>query len=435
MSIKKNTIVIFEDSKHTNLKPLSLTRPVHFLKSGIFSIREKINNLFGKNRTIYLHQREIFTNENFLDLKENERVFYPIRFDEEKNQLDNKNNTKLNDGFVIINGRVLPNKELVKVVENLEKGKTFKVFVDDSKNVIAAYLPNTESFNRIIDLYFSPEVKSVEFLAKVKVINYPWDLVNNISSEIEKDKLFKTNNLSLIGNKELFDSFSELNITVVNTENIFIDSSAKIKAGVIIDATDGAVIIDKNVTIMHNSVIIGPCYIGENSTIKIGAKIYENCSIGETCKIGGEVEDTIIHSFSNKQHDGFLGHAYICEWCNFGADTNNSDLKNNYSNVLVEIDSVLIDSGSQFVGLFMGDHSKTGINTMFNTGTVVGTCCNVYGEGFPPRNIPNFHWGGKEKLVKYPFRRIMETNTKVKARRNEIVSETEKKNLKSLYNL
>ncbi len=426
-------IVIFEDSKHVNLKPLSSTRPVHFLKSGIFSIREKIHNLLGKDRIIYLHQREIFTNEEFLQLKENERVFYPVRFDEEKGQLE-KNNTKFDDGFIIINGRVLPNGKLVKVVEDLEKEKIFKVFVDDNKNVVAAYLPSTESFNRIIDLYFSPEVKSVEYLDSVKIINYPWDLVNNISSEIEKDIIFKTNDLDLIGNNELFDSLSNLNITLVNTENIFIDNSAKIKAGVIIDATDGPVILDKNVTIMHNSVIIGPCYIGENSIIKIGSKIYENCSIGKTCKVGGEVEDTIIHAFSNKQHDGFLGHAYLGEWCNLGADTNNSDLKNNYSTVLVEIDSKLVDTGSQFVGLFMGDHSKTGINTMFNTGTVVGTCCNVYGEGFPPRNIPDFHWGGKEKLIKYPLRRIMETNKKVKARRSEKVSEIESKNLENLFN-
>ena len=185
------------------------------------------------------------------------------------------------------------------------------------------------------------------------------------------------------------------------------------------DAEHGPIYISKNATIMANAVIEGPCFIGEKTTIKIGAKIYEGCTFGEVCKIGGEIEESIVHAYSNKQHEGFIGHAYIGEWCNFGADTNNSDLKNNYSNVKVQINDTLVDSGSMFVGLFMGDHSKTGINTMLNTGTVVGVGCNVYGGDFPPRLIPSFHWGGGTgPTVKYDFDKIMETAQNVMDRRD-----------------
>ena len=142
--------------------------------------------------------------------------------------------------------------------------------------------------------------------------------------------------------------------------------------------------ISKNAMIMPNAVIGGPAFVGENSVIKISAKIYENTTIGETCKVGGEVEESIIHAYSNKQHEGFIGHSYVGEWVNIGADSNNSDLKNDYGNVKVYNDGALVDTGSQFVGLIMGDHSKCGINSMFNTGTVVDVFCNLFGAGNPP---------------------------------------------------
>ncbi|MEJ2637882.1 MAG: hypothetical protein P8184_21680 [Calditrichia bacterium] len=158
-----------------------------------------------------------------------------------------------------------------------------------------------------------------------------------------------------------------------------------------------------------------PC----STAIKIGAKIYEGTSVGEVCKVGGEVEESIFQSYSNKQHDGFLGHAYIGEWVNLGADTNNSDLKNNYGNVKVNFGGAMVDSGSMFVGLAMGDHSKSGINTMFNTGTVVGPMSNIFGSGFPPKYIAPFSWGGAEQMVEHELEKALETARLVMQRRGK----------------
>ena len=174
-------------------------------------------------------------------------------------------------------------------------------------------------------------------------------------------------------------------------------------------------------------------FVGEGSSIKAGAKIYENTSIGEICKVGGEVEASIIHSCANKQHDGFLGHSYLGMWVNLGADTNNSDLKNNYGNVKVVINGSSVDSGSQFVGLTMGDHSKSGINTMFNTGTVVGVSCNVFGADFPPKYIPSFCWGGAKGLDVYDLAKSVEVARSVQARRKHTMSDSEAEVLRVVF--
>jgi UDP-N-acetylglucosamine diphosphorylase/glucosamine-1-phosphate N-acetyltransferase len=169
--------------------------------------------------------------------------------------------------------------------------------------------------------------------------------------------------------------------------------------------------------------------------IKVGAKIYENTSIGPVCKVGGEVEGSVIHSFSNKQHDGFLGHAYLGMWVNLGADTNNSDLKNNYGSVKLVIDGETVDSGSTFMGLVMGDHSKSAINSMFNTGTVVGVSSNVFGSGFPPKSVPSFTWGGAEGLKTYELERALEVARRVMGRRKMVLSPAEEKVLRVVFDL
>ena len=179
---------------------------------------------------------------------------------------------------------------------------------------------------------------------------------------------------------------------------------------------------------MSNSTIVGPVYIGKKCKVKCGAKIYEGTSIGQVCKVGGEIEETIIHEYSNKQHDGFLGHAYIGSWCNLGADTNNSDLKNNYGSVDVILDGEnKTDTGLTFVGLFMGDHSKTGIDTMFNTGTVVGFCSNVFGAGYLPKYISSFSWlEAKEENQIYKLEKAVDVAKKVMQRRDIRFSNSDK---------
>ncbi|MBI3004934.1 MAG: transferase, partial [Ignavibacteriales bacterium] len=206
--------------------------------------------------------------------------------------------------------------------------------------------------------------------------------------------------------------------------------------GVVIDTEDGPVIIGKNVKVFPNATIIGPVFIGDNSWIKVGAQIYENTSIGPVCKVGGEVEETIIHSYSNKQHAGFLGHSYIAPWVNLGADTNNSDLKNNYGNVKVYVNGQQVDTGLQFVGLTMGDHSKAAINSMFNTGTVVGVCSNIFGFGFPPKYVPSFSWGAAgETFTTFSIDKAIEVARRVMARRKIELTATEEKLFRKIFEL
>lgn len=213
---------------------------------------------------------------------------------------------------------------------------------------------------------------------------------------------------------------TEPGVSVLHPYNVWIAEDVKLAPNVVLDASQGPIVIDAGAIVMANSVLCGPLYLGKKSIIKIGAKIYGGVSIGPVCKIGGEVEGSIFQAYSNKQHDGFLGHAYIGEWVNIGADTNNSDLKNTYKNVLYYNYHVAakIDSGSQFMGCIIGDHSKTGINSSLNTGLVIGIGCNLFGSTLFSGFIPDFSWGEAPALTKYRFTDFCDTMAVVKGRRN-----------------
>jgi len=393
-------IVLFEDAGYTNFGPLTKTRPVFELRTGIFNIRERYSKLL-KNYHFY--------------------YFYRKSFDPMMNDIGLKGIENLPDGlpFLAINARIIPNKNFLKYFEVAVNKKSIPA-TDENEKLLMGVFTTKSDFVNAVKKGLKTNVQPV-----LEVLKYPWDITNYVGETIKSDA-------NLLDKKQ-FSSSKLTGVVLERKENIFISRSALIKAGVVIDATEGPVVIDEGAEVMYNSVILGPAYIGKNSKVKIGSKIYHNTSIGEVCKVGGEIESTIIHGYSNKQHEGFLGHSYIGKWCNLGADTNNSDLKNNYSFVKVEINGELIDSGSLFVGMVMGDHSKTGINTMINTGTVIGVACNVYGEGFPPRNVDDFHWGGKEKLVIYPFKRTLETAKTVMERRDIMLQKYEEDILKKLY--
>jgi len=394
-------IILFEDSEYKNFGPLTKTRPVFELRNGIFNIRERYSKILDNYQFYY---------------------FYRKAFDPMMKNLGVKGADNLPDDqpFIAINARIVPDKNFLKFFEAMTVQKSLLAADDNGKLLIGIFTSKAD-FVEAVKKGVKTTLKPI-----LEVIRYPWDLVNSTGEWIKNDSQY-------IADKNKWINPKIPDVIIQNKENVFISKTAVIKAGVIIDASEGPVIIDDNAEVMYNSVIIGPAYIGKKSKIKIGAKIYQNTSIGDVCKVGGEVEGSIIHGYSNKQHEGFLGHAYIGEWCNLGADTNNSDLKNNYSFVKVEINGELIDTGSLFVGLFMGDHSKTGINTMINTGTVIGVACNVYGEGFPPRYIEDFHWGGKEKLVRYPFNKTAETIKTVMGRRNMELKKSDEDILKKIY--
>ncbi len=223
------------------------------------------------------------------------------------------------------------------------------------------------------------------------------------------------------------------NCTILKPENLLVHPNVRIDAGVVLDCSLGEIIIDEAAHIMPQATIIGPAYIGKQSMIKIGAKIYGGTSIGPVSKIGGEVENSIVQGYSNKQHDGYLGHSVVGEWVNLGAGTNTSDLKNDYSPVRVTIEGEEFQTNSMFVGLLMGDHSKSAIGTQFNTGTVVGVSCNIFGSGFPPKWIPSFSWGGAQDMTNYRFEKAVQVARAVMQRRNIELTEEEKALLMQLY--
>jgi UDP-N-acetylglucosamine diphosphorylase/glucosamine-1-phosphate N-acetyltransferase len=204
----------------------------------------------------------------------------------------------------------------------------------------------------------------------------------------------------------------------LHRDHILCREGVKVEAGAILDAGPGPIFLGEGAHVQHNAVVLGPAHVGPNSVVKLGAKLEGSVSLGPLSKVGGEIESCIVQGYTNKQHDGFLGHSYLGSWVNLGAGTNNSDLKNNYSTVRVWTPHGVVDTNQQFVGLFMGDHSKTAIGTQFNTGTVVGFSCNVFGAGFPPKHMPSFSWGGAEGIEPYDLARAEEVARLVRARRN-----------------
>ncbi len=406
-------IFIFEDKKVQNLHPLTYTRPVYDLRCGILTLKEKIEKYFP-GRNIILHTRDYLIDSVKQNFPDNEVNRIPDNVEE----------------MIFINGRTIADSGLSN---NLVFDETETAYYSGGELVaIKLNSSNLENAkNHLTDLEeFFNSLNVTKKELDVNVVEYPWHLVHANGSEIVKDYNLLTSNIDNKIQGKIYDG-----VNIVEKDNIYIGEGSKIKPGVVLDAEGGPIFIGKNVTVFPNSVIEGPCYIGDGSKIKVGAKIYENTSIGPVCKVGGEVEESIIHSYSNKQHDGFLGHAYLGSWVNLGADTNNSDLKNNYGNVKVFINDKPVDSGSMFVGLTMGDHSKSGINTMFNTGTVVGVGCNVYGADFPPKYIPSFSWGGSESMTTYKLDKCMEVAKRVMARRDVEFTEADEKIFKTVFEL
>lgn len=257
-------------------------------------------------------------------------------------------------------------------------------------------------------------------LGNTKVINYLWETLDFNGSEISKEvKFFNSYNRT--------EQAKYTGVYFLKRENVHIAEKVVIMPGVVINASGGPVILSEGVRIMPHTVITGPCFIGKNTTIKAGSKIYQDVSIGEQCKIGGEIEGTIIHGFSNKQHDGFLGHSYIGEWVNIGAGTNNSDLKNTYEEIKIQLEEKEIETGKKFIGWMCGDHTKTAINTKINTGSIMGIAQILACDGFPPKFLPSFSWGGKPNSPVYKVEKAIKTAKAVMQRRDKEMLEIEEK--------
>ncbi len=404
----KQTICLFEDEGFRNLHPLVYTRPVYDLQCGILSLGEKISARFPNSRIIY-HNRAYLTQ---------------VVQEKEKSTVNNFDY----DNILFINGRVLIDDASVKIISKLKDDSILTA----NNSIVAAKLTKDnikkfkEGLNDVTDQNSFGDLPSKEI--NIRLINYPWDLINNNAEEISSD-------FGTIRSRKNHKTLSFKSVEILNKKNVIIEKGVTIDPFTFLDGSDGPIYIGKNTRIMSHSSIQGPAYIGNDSVIKMHTSIYHGTSVGKVCKVGGEIENSIIHSYSNKQHEGFLGHSYLGSWINIGASTNNSDLKNNYGIVDVPINDKLVNSGLQFVGLIMGDHSKTAINTMFNTGSVVGVCCNVFGSGFPGKYLPSFTWGGSESLVEYDFEKAIEVIRAVMNRRNVSLTQAGILLLKNIFEM
>jgi len=406
-------ICIFEDINYTNFEPLVFSRPVYDLVCGITSLKEKILRSYGDLK-YSLHCRPYLAD---VVMKENPAALI--------NKIED-------DHCLFINGRIIAPQNLSEILPLLPTED--KVFVN-GETVIAAYLSGKNldyKIKHLNDLFSVNDFDGLPVkILDLKCANYLWDLININGEQISKDYDYVIHK----SNRNNFLDKIDASVHLVNKEKIFIGKNVTLKPGVVLDASNGPVFIDDNAFIYPNAFIEGPVYIGESSRIKSGATIYENVTISKVCKIGGEVEQAIFMPYSNKQHSGFIGHAYIGSWVNLGADTNCSDLKNNYSKIRVKLSSGEVNSGSQFLGLMIGDHSKSAINTMFNTGSVIGFSCNIFGAGFPDKYVPSFTWGGAESYIHYDLQKAIDTAKVVLSRRKIIFDKEEEKLFHKIFEL
>ena len=403
-------ICIFEDKLTDNFYPLSLSRSVYDLLCGIRTLREKIVRFFpNASQTLFCRKYlEATVKQNNPGVTVNE----------------------LNDdNYLFINGRVFLDEEFLEI---LKKSSSERLFVKEDILIAARIGSSTISklkseLKDVIDLSQFEGISKEE--VDVETADYIWDLVRLNGSQLREDfKVIDSPGIS--EDARLFRG-----VHLINKDDVIIETGSVLKPGVVIDASNGPIYIGKDVEIYPNSVIEGPVFIGDKSKIKSCAIISENVSIGKVCKVGGEVEESVFMPYSNKQHAGFIGHAYLGSWVNLGADTNCSDLKNNYSTIKVTSGKKQIDTGLQFLGLIAGDHTKSAINTMFNTGTITGFSCNIFGGGFPDKFIPSFSWGGKDQLETYDVEKSIATAEKVMERRKIKMTKADEDLFKEIFSL
>jgi len=381
--------ILFDGTVRNALLPLTFTKPVADLRIGILTIREKWETYLGFTTTTLT--------EDYLEEK------FPM--------VEMAQN-------VMINASFLPTLLLAETIMELKENQA--IFKDEE--VIAFF---TTDLQETIDFEL---YEQIEFESEVTQIKNTWDLFSFNDKELKAD-------FELITEGRISQPIPD-GVRYLNKENIFIEDGAEILFSVL-NASKGPIYIGKDTLIMEGALIRGPFALGERSVVKMGAKIYGATTIGPFCTVGGEINNSILSGYSNKGHDGFLGNSVLGEWCNIGADTNNSNLKNNYSEVRLwnyETEN-FAKTGLQFCGLIMGDHSKCGINTMFNTGTVIGVSANIYGSNFPRNFIPSFSWGGAAGFSTYQMEKVIETATLVMKRREVDFDEKEQRILEHIFEI
>jgi UDP-N-acetylglucosamine diphosphorylase/glucosamine-1-phosphate N-acetyltransferase len=388
--------ILTDTETRKNLLPLTFTRPIADIRIGITTIREKWERFLGQKVSILT--------EDYLAEK------FPAQFSSSE---DN----------IVINASFLPSASLSESIKQATPGTC----LEHKEKFIAINIgkDRIDSF-RLLDDYVK-KGKKLAYNSEFIEINNLWDIFLKNDYCINVD-------FQLILHEKKSKELSLSNKIIGKEDLIFIEEGASVEAAVL-NTTTGPIYIGRNAEVMEGSLIRGPFALCEHSSLKMGAKIYGATTIGPHSKVGGEINNSVIFGYSNKAHDGFLGNSVIGEWCNLGADTNNSNLKNNYSDVKIWNYSheKYKSSGLQFCGLLMGDHSKCGINSMFNTGTVVGVFANVFGGGFPPKFIPSFSWGGADGFTEYKLEKAFEVADAVMTRRGIQLSDADKKILSHIF--
>lgn len=385
-------IVLFDDHRRDDLLPLTFTRPVAEIRVGILTIAQKWAML-TRSSIYYLTQ-------DYLQPK------YP--------------HAPKGKPVLLANGGVCPDAHLLKRVNEL---KLNEAIVKDN-TLVAVLLSNPVAALPAMDEL----VNAVEYSDPLLEIRHPWDIFRNNGEALNRD-------FEVLTRGRVSQPISKTN-NVLNPKGVFIEEGARVECA-ILNAETGPIYIGKDAEVMEGSIIRGPFALCEHSALKMGAKIYGPTTVGPFCKVGGEVNNSVFFAYSNKAHDGFIGNSVIGEWCNLGADTNNSNLKNNYAPVKLWSyrKKGFVSTGLQFCGLIMGDHSKCGINTMFNTGTVVGVSANIFGDGFPRNFIPSFSWGGAAGFSTYQLEKALETARIMMLRRELPLSDVDKAILSKVYEL
>ncbi len=384
-------IILFDDRRN-NFLPFTYTRPVAEIRCGILTISEKWSK--------HLNTSVSYLTEDYLSVK------YPAHFEGDN---------------VYINGTVFPNKKLCSAITALEEGEL--LYHQELEKIVAFRSHQQIDFQEIEAYEFTQVNCEIDFLE----INEKWDIFSKNGQAIQED-------FQLLTEGRVSAQLSSTNTHI--GERLFIEEGAKIE-GAILNSTTGPIYIGKGAEIMEGSVVRGALALCEGACLKLSAKIYGPTTVGPYSKVGGEVNNSVIFGYSNKGHDGFLGNSVLGEWCNLGADTNVSNLKNNYAEIkLWDYDKGgFKNTGLQFCGMMMGDHSKSGINTMFNTATVVGVSSNIFGGGFPRTFIPSFAWGGAEKWVTYRTNKAFEVAERVMERRKVPFSNEDKAILEHIFEL
>ena len=396
-------ICIFEDDSYENFYPLVYLRAVFELRCGQTLLLEKIRQSIGEEHEFCYWVREPL-----------------VALMKERLGEDRVNNPELmkGDDVLFVNGRCL----LIGDATIKTDGAEVAGMAGEDIAYARLKKDTLEKVEKFETGFLNDIIKKQDIAREepsVKLISYPWDLINNNPEAITSD-------FSKLKEKGIQGTLSEQAAVYGSKEDLFIGKGAEVDPFVILDTSGGPIIIEEGVKIYSFTRVEGPASIGRDTQL-FGAKIREGTSLGPVCRVGGEVEEAIMHGYSNKYHDGFLGHAYVGEWVNLGAFTTNSDLKNDYSAVSVYIKGDFMDSGSAKVGSFIGDHTKTSIGTLLNTGSVVGVMCNVIGSGgVLPKFIPSCCWFMNNKVTKgYGFKMLVQTAKAAMSRRGKEMSEAE----------